>query len=362
MTVRPIPTDLLPWAMAALPQKSQLEGSLRVPTEGSLSVVAGDASNRRYFRLQLPEASYVVADAPPATEKNEAFVAVRTILASAGVKVPKIHAVDYERGYLLLEDLGDCSLLPDLSSATVDAYYQQAFELLGKMTVIDSGSWSGGAYDHALLSEELGHFPTWFVEALLDYALDGQERQLIQRFNNALVESALAQPTVLVHRDFHSRNLMLLPSGELAVIDFQDAVVGPVSYDLVSLLRDCYIRWPADRVQEWALEYFAELQRKGMLCDIDESQFLRWFDWMGLQRHIKVLGIFARLYLRDGKPGYLADLPLVVAYVEEIVQKYAEVEPVFAEFLQWFQARLSPLIAQQSWAKTTLDNEGRAHP
>ena len=353
MTVRPIPADLLPWAMAELPEMSR--------AEGSLTLVAGDASNRRYFRLQLPNTSYVVAEAPPATEKNEAFVAVRSIFAAAGVRVPLIHAVDYKRGYLLLEDLGDCSLLPELCSATVDAYYLQAFDLLGKMTAIDIGSWSGGAYDNALLSEELGRFPIWFVEALLAYALNDEERQLIQRFDTALIDSALAQPRVLVHRDFHSRNLMLLPAGELAVIDFQDAVVGPVSYDLVSLLRDCYIRWPADRVQQWALQYFADLQKKGMLPNIDESQFLRWFDWMGLQRHIKVLGTFARLYLRDDKPGYLADLPLVIAYVEEILQKYAGVEPVFAEFLQWFQLRLSPLIAQQAWAQSNLDDEECVH-
>ena len=359
MTVRPIPTDLLPWAMAALPETASAEGS--TSAEGSLTVVAGDASNRRYFRLNLGDASFIVAEAPPATEKNEAFVAVRNILGSAGVKVPQIHAVDYERGYLLLEDLGDRSLLPELCSASVNTYYQQGFELLGKMTEIDINSWSAGAYDHALLSEELGRFPTWFAEALLGYTLDDEDRQLIQRFKTALIESALAQPRVLVHRDFHSRNLMLLPSGELAVIDFQDAVVGPVSYDLVSLLRDCYIRWPADRVQKWALNYFAELQGKGMLANIDESQFLRWFDWMGLQRHIKVLGTFARLYLRDDKPGYLADLPLVIAYVEEVLQKYAGVEPLFTEFHQWFQTRLSPLIAQQAWAKNIPGGEECAH-
>jgi len=164
-----------------------------------------------------------------------------------------------------------------------------------------------------------------------------------------LIESALQQPQVLVHRDFHSRNLMVLGSGELAVIDFQDAVVGPITYDLVSLLRDCYIRWPAARVEHWALERHTLLQRRGQLHDVSGAEFLRWFDWLGLQRHIKVLGTFARLSLRDGKPGYLADLPLVVAYVEQTVQKYAEQEVVFAEFQQWFQQQLVPLIARQSW-------------
>ncbi len=355
MTVRPIPTDLLPWAKAALLETKGWKGSS--PDEGSLTLVAGDASNRRYFRLQLADVSYIVAEAPPATEKNEAFVAVRNILAQAGVTVPNIHAVEYERGYLLLEDLGDCSLLPALSGATVDGHYRHAFALLDKMAVIDSAGLTLGAYDQELLSEELSRFPAWFVEKLLGYSPDDSEQQLIQRFNTALINLALEQPTVLVHRDFHSRNLMLQPSGELAVIDFQDAVIGPVTYDLVSLLRDCYIRWPADRVQQWALAYYEGLRSRGDLTDIDQAHFLRWFDWMGLQRHIKVLGTFARLHLRDHKPGYLDDLPLVIAYVEEVLQKYAAQEPVFGEFYQWFQRRLSPLITAQSWS---ADGSGEA--
>ena len=347
MTSRPIPIDLLPWALASLPEAAHAEGASSV--EGFLTIVAGDASNRRYFRLASGEESYIVAEAPPATEKNAAFVAVRNILAQAGVKVPCIYAVDLDRGYLLLEDLGDSSLLPELSSDMVDGYYQQALAILQKMAGMDINGWSDGFYDLALLSEELGRFKAWFVEALLGYTLDEKERELIQRFNTSLINSALEQPRVLVHRDFHSRNLMLQESGGLAVIDFQDAVVGPVSYDLVSLLRDCYIRWPADRVREWARAYFEETQSKGALPDVDEAQFLRWFDWMGLQRHIKVLGTFARLHLRDGKPGYLDDLPLVIAYVEEILKKYAGDERVFTEFHSWFKERLSPLIAGQDW-------------
>lgn len=358
MTVRSAPPDLLPWALASLSEAMKAEKGLCSPEglspgEVSLTIVAGDASNRRYFRLSCGAVTYIVAEAPPATEKNEAFVMVRDILARGGVKVPRIYAVDYQRGYLLLEDLGDGTLLPQLSSATVDGYYRQAFTLLGKMAAIELGSWSAGTYNHPLLCEELDRFPTWFAEALLAYVLDDEDYQLIQRFNAALIDSALAQPTVLVHRDFHSRNLMLQPSGELAVIDFQDAVVGPVTYDLVSLLRDCYIRWPHQRVQEWALAYRAEMHNRGILRDVDETQFLRWFDWMGLQRHIKVLGTFARLHLRDGKPGYLDDLPLVIAYVEEMLEKYAPEEPVFAEFKQWFQVRLAPLIARQAWANTS---------
>ena len=341
MAVRPVPNDLLPWALAALPDSEKCDGTL--------NTVAGDASNRRYYRLQGAYTSYIVAEAPPATEKNEAFVAVQAILALGGVRVPRIHAVDYERGYLLLEDLGARSLLPELTEDTVDAYYRQAFASLQKLAAIEVDNWSGGFYDHALLSEELGRFSTWFVEALLAYALTDAERQMIVRFEAALIDSALAQPTVLVHRDFHSRNLMLLHDGELALIDFQDAVVGPVSYDLASLLRDCYIRWPANRVRQWASAYLVEMHHAGKLLDVDDTRFLRWFDWMGLQRHIKVLGTFARLTLRDGKSAYLDDLPLVLVYVEEMLEKYGSDEPAFAEFHTWFKSKLTPLIAQQSW-------------
>ena len=342
MASRPIPADLLPWAL------SSLSGGLQ--DETGLTLVAGDASNRRYFRLQRGNTSYIVAEAPPATEKNEAFVAVRHVLSRAGVTVPMIHAVDYARGYMLLEDLGDHSLLPALNTETVDSHYQQAFFVLDKMASIGSCGWPDGAYDHALLSEELSRFPAWFVEGLLDYSVDAQERQLLERFNAALIDSALEQPLVLVHRDFHSLNLMLQPGGELAVIDFQDAVVGPVTYDLVSLLRDCYIRWPADKVERWALSYRQQLRNSGQLTEVEEELFLRWFDWMGLERHIKVLGTFARLHLRDGKPGYLDDLPLAIDYVEEILLKYADEEAIFSEFYGWFRARLSPLIAQQAWS------------
>ena len=360
MTDRPIPTELLHWTRAALAEALRAGGldahsgehheHAILNSSVQLRVIAGDASSRRYFRVQWDGASYIVVEAPPATENNEAFVMVREILHVAGVKVPRVYALDYKCGYLLLEDLGDRTLLPELNDSTVDAYYTAALAVLGEIASVDVTRQLLAPYDSALLSEELEHFPAWFVEALLGYSLADEERQLIQRFNTALVDSALEQPRVLVHRDFHSRNLMLQPSNELAVIDFQDAVVGPVSYDLVSLLRDCYIRWPEERVQSWALAYLSQLQEKGRLLNVDDSQFLRWFDWMGLQRHIKVLGIFARLYLRDGKPGYLDDLPRVIAYVEDILQKYAGEQPVFAEFQAWFQERLSPLIARQNWA------------
>lgn len=345
MPPRPTPQDLLPWALSALEIPS-------VAAPSTLSVIAGDASPRRYFRLALPSGNYVVVDAPPATEKNEAFVGVARLLASAGVKVPAVLAVDFERGYLLLEDLGDQLLLPLLDGDSVDALYAQAFAALAKMAAANTTGSGLGDYDVALLSEELGRFQAWFVRELLGYAPGEDELAQLDRLSARLVESALQQPRVLVHRDFHSRNLMLADGGELAVIDFQDAVVGPITYDLVSLLRDCYIHWPASQVRGWALAYHELLSARGLVADLDQQQFLRWFDWMGLQRHLKVLGTFARLYLRDGKAAYLDDLPLVIHYVVEISAKYAHEEPTFAEFSEWFTRCLSPLIAQQSWGAT----------
>jgi aminoglycoside/choline kinase family phosphotransferase len=218
------------------------------------------------------------------------------------------------------------------------------------MAAVDMTTRPTPAYDRALLTEELGRFDQCFLESLLGYAPSDSERELIARVGNLLIESALEQPKVLVHRDFHSRNLMLQDEGELAVIDFQDAVLGPVTYDLASLLKDCYISWPAEQVNQWVLQYRGECASLGSLA-VTDAHFLRWFDWMGLQRHIKVLGTFARLYLRDGKSGYLEDLPLVIHYVEQTLRQYAGQEPVFAEFHDWFAGTLSPRIAQQSWSK-----------
>ncbi|MFT5710617.1 MAG: aminoglycoside/choline kinase family phosphotransferase [Halioglobus sp.] len=343
MAQRPVPLDLLPWAMASVPSSSASDASCE-----TFSMVAGDASNRRYFRLETGGGNYIVAEAPPATENNAAFVAVGELLAKAHIAVPRVLAVDYARGYLLLQDLGDRTLLPELNADTVDGYYAQAFDLLHKMATVDVSNLHLPDYSIALLTEELGRFPVWFAQALLGLSLSAAEQNLLHRFNQLLLNSALEQPRVVVHRDFHSRNIMLLASEEMALIDFQDAVVGPITYDPVSLLRDCYVRWPSEQVQEWALAYREQLCAQGQWAGDDGSQFVRWFDWMGLQRHIKVLGTFARLHLRDGKPGYLDDLPMVIAYVEEMLDKYAPQQPVFAEFKAWFEHTIAPLVAQQT--------------
>lgn len=345
MSSRPVPQDLLPWALSVL----GLPASCAPPR---LSIVAGDASARRYFRAELAARSYVLVEAPPATEKNEAFVRVAALLASAGVTVPAVLGVDYQRGFLLLEDLGDCLLLPQLDADSVDARYRQAFGVLSKMAAVNTARAGLADYDRALLGEELGRFPQWFVQGLLGHTPAAAEQAMLDSVFARLIDSALQQPRVLVHRDFHSRNLMLTGEDQLAVIDFQDAVVGPITYDLVSLLRDCYIQWPAARVQAWALEYRELLHTAGLAVDLDREEFLRCFDWMGLQRHLKVLGTFARLYLRDGKSAYLDDLPLVIEYVLATITRYAAGEPAFAAFNAWFGEHIAPLVAQQSWSRS----------
>jgi aminoglycoside/choline kinase family phosphotransferase len=342
LPARPVPDDLLPWALSALGETGACE-------RPALAIVAGDASPRRYFRLVTRDGSYIVVDAPPATEKNGVFLAVRQVLAAIGVPVPAVYHADLGKGYLLLEDLGDRLLLPALDDGSADGLYRRAFDLLQRMAGVDPGGLDLSAYDAVLLREELGRCPEWFVEGLLGHESTAGERGLFETLSNRLIESALDQPSVLVHRDFHSRNLMLRPGDELAVIDFQDAVTGPLTYDLVSLLRDCYIRWPGDRVRGWALGYRDRLIRAGQLNPVGDDEFMRWFDWMGLQRHIKVLGTFARLHLRDGKPGYLDDLPLVIDYVRETLRKYAPQDPVFDAYRDWFESTLGPEIAARPW-------------
>ncbi|MEM9316327.1 MAG: phosphotransferase [Pseudomonadota bacterium] len=313
-----------------------------------LQPVAGDASFRRYYRVAKPGGgTLILCDAPPAQEKSREFAAVARALADAGVRVPEVLEANFEDGFLVLEDLGDQLLLPELSPENVDTYYARALEIQQRIATIATGSLALPAYDAARLIEEMDLFPRWFCEGLLGMPLTADELSTYAQFRMRLVERALAQPQVVVHRDFHSRNLMLLADGDLAVIDFQDAVIGPLSYDPVSLLRDCYLRWPAADVQRWAREHRHRLEDAGIEVP-RESEFLVDFDWMGLQRHIKVLGIFARLKLRDGKSAYLEDLPRVAAYVGETLAQYSQ-EPAIRAFAAWFEARVLPRVEQQPW-------------
>lgn len=312
----------------------------------SLVSLGSDAGFRRYYRLHpaldLPA---LAVDAPPETEDTPLFIELARYFRSHGINTPNVIAADSQEGFLLVEDFGDRLLHADLTPDTANGLYGEALMTLLSIQQCTDIPQQLPVYDQAMLRRELSIFTEWFVEKLLKYIPAEPEQQMLEKVFAALEDSAMEQPQLLVHRDFHSRNLMLCTSGALGVIDFQGAVRGPFSYDLVSLLRDCYIRWPAEDVRRWALSYGNMAMDVGIIGPIDESTYLRHFDWMGLQRHIKVLGIFARLHLRDHKHHYLADLPLVIRYVLEVVQEYPELTPLG----DWFKQQLLPLAQQQSW-------------
>lgn len=308
--------------------------------------LGGDASFRRYFRCQANDQNFIAAIAPPATEKNHEFVLIAKALAGVGVKAPEVFAADFKRGFLLQEDLGDTLLADVLNEKTVDALYDKALQQISEMAVIDAKALGLGEYDDKALMDEMQLLPEWFLEKLLGHSLKENEKAMLQDVFAHLTASAKAQPQVFVHRDYHSRNIILLDDGRFAAIDFQDALHGPITYDAVSILKDCYVKWPQTLVAQ-KLQTFHQLSQENLGLTASFEQFERWFDWMGLQRHIKVLGIFARLALRDGKKRYLDDLPLVIEYVLEAAQKY----PEFSGFFQWFNEVVLPLCKQQHFGR-----------
>ena len=311
-----------------------------------LEALSGDAGFRRYYRVNGSIPPQMAVYAPTATENTPLYLAISRLLASAGVRVPQVLATDVERGFLLVEDCGDALLLPLLNGDTADTLYGQALRLLLVLQQVAVPAGTLPTYDEQRLWDEMALFPRWFVQDLLELPFGRNEQVLLENLFEHLIDSAIEQPQVLVHRDFHARNLMV-KDDELVAIDFQDAVIGPVTYDLVSLLRDCYIRWSPAQVNDWALSYRQRLLSHALPAGESDAQFLRWFDLMGLQRHIKVLGIFARLWLRDGKAGYLNDLPLVLRYTMEVAARY----PESAEFADWLQVRVLPACKRQPWWK-----------
>lgn len=318
----------------------------------------GDAGFRRYYRINS-KPSLLAVSAPVATEDSRAFVAIARYLKTHGVDAPEVLAVDFDRGFLLLEDFGDCLLSRVINVDTVEDHYAAAMKVLLRLQLCQETSIAAighddvfalAQYDSSRLLNEMKLFEQWFIPRLLDYQISDEVQQGLQAIYEVLIDSALQQPAVWVHRDYHSRNLIHRAGMLPGVIDFQDAVHGPLTYDLVSLLRDCYVRWPQDRVRVWALQYRDMAFSAGLLQEVGDEDFLRWFDFMGLQRHLKVLGIFARLWLRDGKPGYLNDLPLVIRYTLEVAAQYPQFEPLVA----LFHNHLLPLCEQQSWYKNYL--------
>lgn len=317
-------------------------------TGAHIAPASADASFRRYFRVLRAGQSFIVMDAPPGKEDLQPFLRVAQMLLEVGVNVPRVLARDLPQGFLLLSDLGSASYLDALQAASaggdasrVEALYRDALDSLLQIQVRGVEA-SLPPYDHAALVREMALMPEWFFQRHLGLTLEPSEVAMLEQLQELLVQSAAEQPASLVHRDYHSRNLMVCDRDNPGILDFQDAVQGPVTYDLVSLLKDCYIRWPTAQVQSWALQYRQRLISARIHAGRDDAQFLQWFDWMGLQRHIKVLGIFARLWYRDGKRGYLKDLPLVLDYVRETAQRY----PQTAAFASFIAARVDARFAQ----------------
>lgn len=299
-----------------------------------LEPASTDASFRRYFRAQVGDAAYIVMDAPPARENCQSFVSIATLLANVGVHVPSVLSADVTQGFLLLEDLGSEHYLDVLDGGNVERLYGDAFAALATFQAcapIDSLC----RYSESLLRAEMELFLDWFLIKHLQIDPSENERNQLAELFGVLCRAALEQPQVFVHRDYHSRNLMIQQRHNPGILDFQDAVHGPVTYDLVSLLRDVYICWSSDQVEKWVAGYHDLAVQHGILEQENPAAFQRWFDLMGVQRHLKVAGIFSRLNYRDGKPGYLKDIALALTYLLEICGRYSELKPLSDLFQAW---------------------------
>jgi aminoglycoside/choline kinase family phosphotransferase len=296
---------------------------------------SGDAGQRQYFR-SVPESTLLAVFAPPSSEDSKRFVELARFFRASGMHVPRVLAQDFERGFLLIEDLGTDTLWSRLQADNRDGFYAQALSTLLGLQHVEAQQ-QFPLYSAEVLSEEFSRFQHWFVEGLLGLQLSRQDIAMLDTLDARLVDSALSQAQVVVHRDFHSRNLVVGAEGNLGLIDFQDALFGPITYDLVSLLKDCYIDWPPYQIQDWALTYLALLKNSG-ISHASPAQFMRDFHWMGLQRHLKVLGVFSRLYLRDGKANYLEDIPRVMQYIDDVILH----DHAFSEFSQWWHENLVP--------------------
>ncbi len=294
-----------------------------------IEVASADASFRRYFRVYYQDKSYIAMDAPPDKEDILPFIDITQRLLATGVHAPKIFAQSIQQGFLLLEDLGSTPYQDQLAD-NADALYHDAMQALVKIQKADTSGLE--YYGEQLLDEEMQLMPEWFLNKHLNIQLNPKQQQIIQDCFQALIKHILTQNNGFVHRDYHSRNLMIIADNNPAIIDYQDAVYGAITYDLVSLLRDCYVYWSNSQVEAWALQYRDMAVAADLLEPIDDAEFIRQFDLMGLQRHIKVLGIFCRLWHRDGKKHYLNDLPLTLSYVLTIGKKHPETQALVELF------------------------------
>lgn len=305
-----------------------------------LTPTSSDASFRRYFRIAFDDETRIVMDAPPGKEDLGPFIKVARLMESMGLHVPRILEENHGEGFLLLSDLGTEQYLAHLNEESVGALYRDALDALAELQARGPRNDELPPYDRDLLLREMELFREWFLGRHLQLRLTQDEHQLLNSSFDLLAESALEQPRVTVHRDYHARNLMVSDPNP-GIIDFQDAVIGPLTYDLVSLLKDCYIAWPRNWVEQWALGFHDIALEAGLTDMRDQGEFLRWFDLMGVQRHLKAVGIFARLNRRDGKPGYLKDIPRTLGYVREVASRYRDLRPL-SEFIE---ARVVPLLS-----------------
>lgn len=321
------------WLASALPDAPAGAGL-------ALSPASADASFRRYFRVVRGADTWIVMDAPPPREDCRPFVAVAALLREAGLNAPQVLAQDLEQGFLLLTDLGTRTYLEALKGADASAADGLFRDALAALIVWQRATRVGvlPPYDAALLERELALFPEWYIGRHLGVTLTDAERRALADVEAKLVASALAQPQVFVHRDYMPRNLMVCDPNP-GILDFQDAVLGPLTYDVVSLFRDAFLSWEEARVLDWTARYWEGARRAGLPVHDDFGAFYRDFEWMGLQRHLKVLGIFARLNYRDGKPDYLADTPRFIAYARAVAQRYNELTPL-ARLLDRLEARV----------------------
>ncbi|GAB1413983.1 MAG: phosphotransferase [Burkholderiales bacterium] len=293
----------------------------------TIAPASADASFRRYFRVSFDDgSSRIVMDAPPEHEDCRPFVKVAGLLHGAGVHAPEILAQDLARGLLLLSDLGSTAYIDALNDGNADALFRDALDALVKWQLASRPD-ALPPYDEALLRRELGLFPEWYVARHLGTPLATEQQAALEGVQATLLRNLLAQPCVFVHRDYMPRNLMVCEDNP-GVLDFQDAVYGPISYDVISLFRDAFLGWEEERIIDWSVRYWEKARRAGLPVEGDFGDFYRNLEWMGLQRHLKVLGIFARLNYRDGKPKYLADTPRFVGYVRHVATRYAPLAPL----------------------------------
>jgi N-acetylmuramate 1-kinase len=315
--------------MHSVDRRQQLQAWIETRLQTStitLESASADASFRRYFRVQVDGKSLIAMDAPPEFEDCRPFVRIAGLMASAGLNVPQVIAHDFECGFLLLSDLGVESYLQALSADTAERLFQDAIDALLRWQLA-SRPHVLPVYDEALLKRELMLFPDWYLLRHRGVILDAAQQQSLSSVFELIVKNNLAQPSVFVHRDFMPRNLMVCDPNP-GVLDFQDAVYGPISYDVASLFRDAFVSWDEERVRAWVMDYWGKARRANLPIQADYGSFYRDFEWMGLQRHLKVLGIFARLHYRDGKRQYLEDTPRFLGYVRAVAARYRGLEPL----------------------------------